>query len=153
MMLIVTALCCVFALSACEDKDVSALAMDKRYISEDDVKKEYNQQLSYVFHSNGTGEYTRHYDYISIFEDGSSHLHYKIHFKYTYVDSDKSAVVCFYDSIERLDGDDGTMNPTNWSMLLTVSKNVLATAGSYGYGFWINEDYLKKIPNFGAQTA
>ena len=157
MMLIIIAICCMFAFSACEEDDnVSVLAIDKRYILANDVKKEVNKQDSYVFHFDGTGEYTLHYDYIlwdEANDEKNTHNHYKIHFKYTYVDGDKSAVVCFYDNIERLEGDNGKANPTDWSALLTVSKNVLATAGSYGYVFWINEDYLKAIPNFGKQTA
>ena len=150
MMLIITTLCCVFAFSACEDNDVSELVMDKRYIREDDAKKESQQQSSYVFHSDGTGEYTFHYDGYNDYD----HEHYKITFKYTYADGDKSAVVCFYDSAEALegnyDGGYGLGYLTKWSRVLLVSKNVLVLGGTE---VWINEDYLKTIPNFGKQPA
>ena len=138
-MLIVITLCCAFAFTAC-GKDELTLVMDKRYIFENDAKKDADKQASFIFHSNGTGEYTIHDDYYDI------HEHYVIHFKYTYADSDKSAVVCFYDSITRLDGDDGSSH-TKWSRLVTISKNVLVTSAS---DYWINEDYLKTIPNFHA---
>ena len=143
IMLIITTLCCVFAFPGC-DEDVSKLAMNKRYINEADVDKDADEQQSYVFHSNGTGEYTYH------FNGGyPNRYHIVIHFKYTYVDSDKRAVVGFYDSLERLEDDDGKFNNNGWTSLVTISKNVLATADSSGYTFWINEDYLKTIPNFG----
>ncbi|MCH5147375.1 MAG: hypothetical protein J1F61_05175 [Clostridiales bacterium] len=135
LMLVVVTLCCAFAFTACGSD--GKLAMDKRYIFSSEVKKDAAEQSSFVFHSNGTGEYTLHDDY--------SHAHYVIHFKYTYADSDKSAVVCFYDSITTLDGDDGSYTSTNWSRLVTISKNVLVTGAST---FWINEDYLKTIPNY-----
>lgn len=139
LMLVVVTLCCAFAFTACGND--GKLAMDKRYIYEDDAKADSAEQRSYIFHSKGTGEFTYHYD------SGSMHEHYVIHFKYTYADSDKSAVVCFYDSITRLDGDDGSYTLTNWSRLVTISKNVLVTGAST---YWINEDYLKTIPNFHA---
>ena len=146
-MLILT-LCCGLALTACGKAEATAgtLAMNKRYIRESDVKEDSSKQISYVFYSNGTGKYTYHYDYESIFNP--EHSHYVITFQYTYADNDKSAVVCFYDSFEALEGNT-TEALTDWSTLVTVSKNVLATTGSYGYTFWINEDYLKNIPNFG----
>lgn len=144
--LIVTALCCVFAFTACENDDTTGLVTDKHYIKSSDVRKDADEQVFYVFHSDGTGEYTYHYDYESSLYP--EHNHYVISFKYTYVDSDKSAVVCFYDGIERLDGDDGSYTFTSWTELVTVSKNVLTTVGNYGYIFWINEDYLNTIPNY-----
>lgn len=136
--LIVITLSCAFAFTACGSD--AKLAMEKRYIHEADVGE--SNQRSYLFHSNGTGEYTFHYD------SATTHSHYIIHFKYTYVDNDKSAVVCFYDSVEILQGNSSNPGKT-WSNLVTVSKNVLTTVGS-GYVFWINEDYLDEIPNFHA---
>lgn len=136
--LLVTTLCCAFAFTACGSD--AKLVMNKRYIYYVEVKKDVAEQSSYVFHSNGTGEYTNHTD-----DNYGSHKHYVIHFKYTYVDKEKSAVVCFYDSLERLEGDDGKYTSTTWSSLVTISKNVLATGSST---LWINEDYLKTIPNY-----
>ena len=138
LMLVVVTLCCAFAFTACGND--GKLAMDKRYIYEGDAKADSDEQRSYIFHSRGTGEYTYHFD-----DSYGSHYHYVIHFKYTYVDEDKSAVACFYDSITRLDGDDGSYTSTTWSSLVIISKNVLTTGSST---FWINEDYLKTIPNY-----
>lgn len=148
VMMVFVALICTFTFSACSGTDASAssgvakLAMNKRYIRSGYVNENIENQDFYVFYANGTGEYTYHY------ESTYSHSHYKIYFKYTYVDSDKSAVACFYDSIERLDGDGGGYVSTKWYELVTVSKNVLTTVGT-SYVFWINEDYLKMIPHFG----
>lgn len=146
----IVALICTFTFVACSNTDdptsstQATLVMNKRYIHEEYVRSETKSQLSYIFHADGTGEYTYHDDYLGNYLE--EHNHYIIHFKYTYVDADKSAVVCFYDSIERLDGDDGKYTSTTWSVLLTVSKNVLATSASI---FWINEDYLKTLSHFG----
>ena len=152
VMMIIAAIICSFTFVACSDNDVSAssdaatLVMDKHYINADYVNEDTEKQIYYVFHADGTGEFIYHYDFSGSYYE--SHYHYIIHFKYTYVDNDKSAVVCFYDSIERLDGDDKTYNSTSWSSLVTVSKNVLTTVGS-GYTFWISEDYLKNLTHFG----
>ncbi len=146
VIMIIAALICSFSFVACSNTDVS-LAMDKRYIYDGAVNKDAEKQIFYVFHRDSTGEYTYHYD--GTYE----HYHYIIHFKYTYVDGEKSAVVCLYDSLERLDGDDGSSISTRWSELVSASKNVLATVGSKGYIFWINEDYLKELPNFGKPST
>lgn len=138
-MIIIATLICSLAFTACNTD--AKLAMDKRYISESDVRKDAEKQVYYIFHSDGTGEYTYHYD------GTYTHSHYILHFKYTYVDGDKSAVACFYDSIESLANDEG-YKPVGWSELVTVSKNVLATVGTSGYVFWINEDYLEELTNF-----
>lgn len=163
-MMLIVAFCCAFGLTACGEKantvgDDAALVINKRYIREYDANnkeksEQESEQFYYVFYLNGTGELVRHYDYNSSYGDEySDHFHYSVHFKYTYVDSDKSAVVCFYDSFERLEGDDGKASvSSDWSRLITVSKNLLATTGSGGYLFWINEDYLKTIPNFNVKT-
>ena len=154
----VVTLCSLFAFTACvkigETKGEGAtaeesLVMNKRYISEEDVRKAENKQRYYLFSPDGTGKYVYHFDYISSISDYyNTHEHYVIYFKYTFADSEKSAVVCFYDRLERIDGDDGSYNDaTSWSTLVNVSKNVLTTIGS-SYYFWINEDYLETIPNF-----
>ena len=155
-MMIIIALVCTFTFVACsnadatDDSDVATLVMNKRYINKNYVSKDTEKQIFYVFHANGTGEYTYHYDhdYVDASFESHTHNHYIIRFNYTYVDDDKSAVVCFYDSIERLDGDDGTYKATTWTQLVTVSKNVLVTVET-SYIFWINEDYLKTLPHFG----
>lgn len=145
LMLVVATLYCAFAFSACSND--SKLAMNKLYIRSSDVRLDADEQETYIFHSNGTGEYTYHRDYDS--SNSSIHQHYTIHFKYTYVDKDKSAVMCFYDSIERLEGDDGSYTTTYWHSLVTISKNVLMTISTtVGYTYWINEDYLDDIPNY-----
>lgn len=145
-MLLVVTLCCAFAFTACGSD--AKLAMNKLYIRSSNVRLDADKQETYIFHSDGTGEYTYHYDRTTTSGTYDEHNHYIIHFKYTYVDKDKSAVMCFYDSIERLEGDDGSSH-TAWSKLVTISKNVLMTISTTtGYDYWINEDYLDEIPNY-----
>ncbi len=141
---IVACLGLLFAFTACDSTGGGALKMEKKYFHEDNVKKDAAEQVYYLFHADGTGEYYYYYD--SIY-DGVTH--YTMHFKYTYADSEKSAIVYFYDSVTY--ADDHTAEKSDKSYrrgLLTVSENVLASAGSSGYVFYVCEDYLKEIPNF-----
>lgn len=131
------------AFSACDSE--YELKMNTRYIDEEDTDLATEQQTYYIFNSNGMGAY--HYYYNSSY-DGV--YDYVITFKYVYADSDKSAVVCFYDGVEYSDNHIATKSVSSeWNRLLTVSGNVLASAGSYGYTFFINENYLPQIPNYG----
>lgn len=146
ILLIVTVCCAVFSLSACgvNSGNVAGLEMDKKYIYYDSVNEDKNEYESYyIFYANGTGK-RRCFKIVT-----SSVDDYTINFKYTFVDKDKSAVVCFYDSVDYGDKHNTSYKPSSdWSVLLTVSKNVLCSAGIYGYSFYINENYLKTIPNF-----
>ena len=167
----------VTALAACDNaggKAISALQTEKKYLAESTVNSglteedilaqpgEYlTYQSYYVFHADGTCEYVcNKIDY----RDYNIHAKYTLHFKYTFVDEEKSAVACFYDRLDNqsiiLKGyKDETDNEgipydydfTDWSRLVTVSKNVLCVMGT-GYTFYVNEDYVKQIPNFNKQT-
>ncbi|MDE7439382.1 MAG: hypothetical protein K2N23_02625 [Clostridia bacterium] len=137
----------LFGLSAC-DSNVGQLQMDKKYFDSDYLDFTNGSEEYYIFHSDGTGEYRYYSPYYSY--DNSLHsssVDYTINFKYTYADEDKSAVVCFYDSVEYGSENGSAIVSTGWSGLLTVSKNVLCW-GSSIIGFYINEDYLETIPNF-----
>lgn len=129
----------VCAFSACGD-DIDELQMNTKYISTYDVGEEANKQSYFIFNSDGTGEYRY---YLPSYND------YTVHFKYTYTDKDKSSAVCFYDSVEYGAGHlSSTTIESNWSYVLTVSKNVVCRVSSYGYSIYVNENYLKTIPNF-----
>lgn len=139
---------CLF--SACGG---SALKMNDKYILDIDVKENENEQVYFIFYSNGTGKYKYYYNHVSSIDSSYNYTNdYTITFKYTYADGDNSAVVCFYDSVEY--GSNHTQNgstvSTSWTRLLTVSDNVLCYASSSGYTYYINENYLKTIPNFGS---
>ena len=140
----------LFALSACGG---SSLQMNKKYIDEEYVKDAEAQQSYYLFRSDGTGIYKCYYDYDSPYDPSNDFtMDYTVTFKYVYVDNQREAVVCFYDSVEYGEVDTGDYNrvESDWSVLLTVSRNVLCSAGTGGYTFYINEDYLDEIPDFGA---
>lgn len=126
------------------------LKMDKKYsyVYQDPSLDE----TFIIFHKNGTGEYYRYTKYTSEVDSRFDFcLERTIHFKYTFADSAKEAVVCFYESVEYGERDDGSSNVrTNWDMLLTVSENVLCYAGSSGYSIYVCEDYLPQIPNYGS---
>ena len=163
---------CFATLAACDSNDngknIGALKTEKKYLEESTVNSTLTEQdiidsaddfyltyqQYYIFHSNGTGEYV--YNGID-YESGGYIVHakYTIKFKYTYVDDDKSAIACFYDSLENnstVIGDYNTGNPfpysfNSWSRLITVSNDVLCLTGT-GYTFYVNEDYAKKLTNF-----
>lgn len=143
ILLIVTVCCAVFSLSACgaNSGSVAGLEMDKKYIYKSDINIDEDMQSYYIFYANGTGKH-QYKSYLQgyIYD-------YTINFKYTFVDKDKSAVVCFYDSVEYGEKHDTSDISTDWSVLLTVSKNVLCYVNG-NYYFYINENYLKTIPNF-----
>lgn len=129
----------VLGLVACGDDDV-ALEYKVRYICDDNyMRSEDGYKKTYLtFNKDGYGYYHRYYRYDSF----SNITEYTIKFKYTFVDSDKSTVACFYDSISYSDNHtSGTGNYDNWSGVYTVSKNVLMSLSGTTY---INENYLKK---------
>ena len=119
------------------------LQSGKKYIREDDAKDLAYEQNYLLFNADGTGEYRNYYIF-----DGDLYSKYNedytIKFKYTYVDADKSAVVCFYDSIEFGEyHNDERDTYSGWSRLYTVSKNVICTASS-SMVFYINDNYRKE---------
>lgn len=152
------------AFTACGDKggnDVSKLQMNKKYIAhatvnstltEQDIIDKSSQYLVYehyyVFYSDGTGILVN--NRITFGDSSRVHCKYTLHFKYTYVDDDQSAVVCFYDSVENNSVVLSTNEPyayslSGWTTLFTVSKNVICAAGTNGYSFFINEEYAKQL--------
>lgn len=134
--LIVCSLALLLALPACNTSSNSVLQYDKKYIYDDFVGKS-GEECYYIFYSNGTGVRRYFHAY------GTYCTDYRLTFKYTYIDDDKEAITCFFDSVEYGNKNDATIS-TDWSALLTVSKNVLCT----GTSFYINEDFLNEIPNF-----
>ena len=144
-------------LAACDDgksdqsgnnliKSEYDLQMGKKYIRSSDTNKKIYEQEYVLFRANGTGE-LRHF-YVS--ESSPQYNNdYIIQFKYIYADGDKSTVVCFFDSVTYGSKHSETEKvSSDWSKLLSVSKNVITNVGS-NYIFFINEDYLNDLPNFG----
>lgn len=147
--LIVCSLALLLALPACDNPSNGTsngdcdLQYDKKYIYLTNVNND--KDCYYLFLADGTGFYRYYHKYEDSLFEKTYIYDYTVNFKYTYADNDKSAVVCLFDSVEYGSTDNTKEVKTNWSILLTVSKNVLCTTSG---SFYINEDYLKEIPNF-----
>ena len=139
----------IFALSACGTNAAagSPLQTEKKYINEESVAAASDKQSYYLFHGDNTGIY-RYYAFYESY--GTTRIYdYTVTFKYEFVDQQKEAVVCLYDSVEYGDTHNQNEISSTWNVLLTVSHNVLCSASSGGYSFYIHEEYLSEIPNFG----
>lgn len=152
-------------LIACKDNSIEVV-YGKKYILSDDVNEEADKQRYYVIKDDGTMIY-RYYKIYNEKTDETQIIDYILQYRYTFVDSDKSSIVCFYDSLidssVYIDKDGKTFPLKDYyigynylpdkdaSELIIVSKNVLCIAGT-GYTFYINEDYVKNIPNFNKTT-
>ncbi len=143
LLAVTAAIGCLLVFSACGSD--TELQMNTRYIHEAHTRDSLEQQRYLLFTSDGVGIY--HYYDESTY---SGITDYTVTFKYSFADSDKSAVICFFDSVKFGEKHTGSKDfSTDWNWLLTVSGNVLASAGSYGYTFYISENYLPQIPNYG----
>ena len=150
-------------LIACKDNSTEVV-YGKKYILSDDVNEDADKQCYYVIKDDGTMIY-RYYKIYNEKTDETQIIDYILQYLYTFVDSDKSSIVCFYDSLidssVYIDKDGKTfplkvyyvysLPDKDDSGLIMVSKNVLCIAGT-GYTFYINEDYVKTIPNFNKTT-
>lgn len=98
----------------------------------------------YIFTSADEGEH--HYYYAGI--DSNSRIYsYTIHFRYKIVGE---MAHCFFDSVEYGVDDTEKTVSSDWTRSLGADVDFLMqTNGTY----YINEDYLKEIPNFGANDA
>lgn len=140
----VLALCFMPALGlvACGD-DFGEIEFKTKYVRENKhMRSDDYHQTYYLFYEDGTGVYHR-YDEITV--SATSIIEYSISFKYTYLDSDKSAVRCYFDSVKLGDKNTWSVDADDlddWASTLTVSKNVLMT--SQGVSF-INADYMKNV--------
>ena len=166
-LLVAIVVCALLAFTACADitNDSYALQTEKKYIYEGCVNQDTSQSLRYyVFHKDGTAEYYRKStekhttwdaatnDYVSVVYN----YDYTIYYKYFFVDKDKSTIFYTYDHYEN-NSTDGKGNKLELSQsnagngMLMVSKNVVIATGS-SYSYYINEDYIKQIPNFNLPT-
>ena len=137
-----------FGLVACDDDkaDYTELAIGvKYYASGWYLRSENEYEKTYVaFAKNNTGVF--HYYDEDFYYDRVAE--YTIKFKYTYVDEDKSVVVCFYDGVELGRYNTATLpnSISRWTGTFTVSQNVLM-AGCTVISipdYFINANYLNK---------
>lgn len=163
---------CLFTLAACEEEKVEdyGIVYGKKYILGSDIHEKATEQHYYIFYRNGMCKY---HSYSKDVGANNSYIivrDYTVQYRFTFVDEDKSTIVYFYDGVT----DDSTFTDasgnvttlkesdywkqsefayeylpdTDDSSLITVSKNVLCTVGTYGYAFYVNEDYVSNLPNF-----
>lgn len=121
--------------------DIGVLQMDTKYVLSTEINRDESKKNYFIFHEDGTGEY-KYYDYSS-----GNVSDFTFYLKYTFVDAEKSTVVCFYDSVEYHDGNVGSKANSLWCRTVGVSKNVLVETGG---SIYINENYVaENLPNFG----
>lgn len=137
---------CVFAgcSRTASGGEMGTLELNKKYIHESYVQDKDGNYSYYIFTSADEGEH--HYYYAGI--DSNSRIYsYTIHFRYKIVGE---MAHCFFDSVEYGVDDTEKSVSSNWSSSLGADVDFLMlTNGTY----YINEDYLKEIPNFGADDA
>ncbi len=123
----------------------SGLVFDKKYVRSGSAEGRENY---FIFRADGTGDFVRNYD-----SDSPNDQHYTMHFKWFYADSEESAVACFYDGVKyREDHQNGTVYDDT-TYLVTVSEHVLCANNGSSTSYYINEDDLDKLPNFGMEDV
>lgn len=137
---------CVFAgcSRTASGGEMGTLELNKKYIHESYVQDEDGNYSYYIFTSADEGEYRYYYAGI----DSNSRIYsYTIHFRYKIVGE---MAHCFFDSVEYGVVDTEKTVSSDWTSSLGADTDFLmSTSGSY----YFNEDYLKEMPNFGADDA
>ena len=137
---------CVFAgcSRTASGGEMGTLELNKKYIHESYVQDKDGNYSYYIFTSADEGEH--HYYYAGI--DSNSRIYsYTIYFRYKIVGE---MAHCFFDSVEYGVDDTEKTVSSDWTSSLGADVDFLMqTNGTY----YINEDYLKEIPNFGADDA
>ena len=77
---------------------------------------------------------------------------YTITFKYSFTDSQKSKVACFFDSVAYSADDTEKDDCDGWHGIYEIGDGMILCLGMYGYITYVGENYLKRIPNFGKNT-
>ena len=118
------------------------LTLNKKYIFEEDVSEESDEQSYFIFTSSDMGEY--HYYYRSqSFNEGKKISSYTITFRYKITGE---TVNCFFDSVEYDAEHNQNSVSSSWATMYGADEDFLISANG---AYYFNEDYLKEIPNFG----
>lgn len=112
----------------------------------------------FVFYSDGTCTRFSHRNAYSSSSYFTRDTDVEMYYKYTYLDEQRTGIICFIDGIKETSyDDDGNVYDINTTLspsyekdyyIFSVSKNVLMYAGESSYTFYINENYVDEIPNF-----
>lgn len=136
----------IFALSACGTNAAagSPLQTEKKYINEESVAAASDKQSYYLFHGDNTGIY-RYYAFYESY--GTTRIYdYTVTFKYEFVDRQKEAVVCLYDSVEYGDTHNQNEISSTWSVLLTVSHMFCARQAAADMPFIFMRSIFPRFP-------
>lgn len=141
---ILTFVCLALCLAGCGNGTGGLQYGEKYYTgTASNINKENEAEKSYfVFGKSGKGQYRVYF--FSTYDNKIGD--YTITFSYTFVDKEKEAVVCTFESVDYGEKHTDSKNrPTDWDLLLTVSENVLMTQGGTLY---YSASYLSAHPNF-----
>ena len=141
LLLCIVSLVALFAFAGC-DKSVksdngAALELNVKYIHEGATRIDEDFQTYFVFTSQNEGYYVYYYSYSSLTE------HYKVNFIYIF---EADTVLCFYDSVEYFSDHNDEDESSTWNFTLLPTENCLMSVGNT---YYINENFLDEIPNYG----
>lgn len=122
--------------------EMGTVALNKKYIHEEDVGEDVAQQTYFIFTSADTGKYHYYSKYSGEVES------YTITFRYKLVGEMAN---CFFHSVEYDAADNQRIAKSDWTRSLGADTDFLMSASGV---YFFNEDFLKEeIPNFGADGA
>lgn len=116
----------------------ASVTLNKKYIEGGSVSVPESEQTYFIFSSADSGKY--HYYY---YGGGTYYWSYTINFHYK-VNSD--VIFMFYDSVEYDAVDTRKGVESSWAEFLIVDADFMVSAQKE---FYVCEDYLDEIPNFG----
>lgn len=163
-LLALTAACCAAAVSfvGCSDKNTATGSPDslqfntKYYHYQGMHDNEDGHAVYFIFYSDGTCMRYSHN------RNNDRDIDIEMYYKYTYLDEQRTGIVCFIDGIKETQyNDDGSVYYVDTSLspsyekdyyVLSISKNVVMSSGVYGHTLYINENYVDEIPNFYPKT-
>lgn len=134
----------------CTDKNrvENKLTYDRKYIYDDHIDKSEGEQIYFIFSSDGIGKY-HCYQERPNYEDRPNDV-YSYTISFIYINNTENGVVyCFYDSVEfdAVDNAKYVFGGSTWTATYTYNNDLLASIG--GETYFICEDFIDKIPNFG----
>ncbi len=144
----------LFALAGCaRDGNLASgntkkaeVALNKKYVFQEDIALEEGEQTYFVFTDSDEGYFHYYYYYYSDYQGTEEITEYTVYFKYYIVDD---MLTCFFDSVEygEKHTEEKDQVKTYWKDTLAANKNYLMNMGG---NYYVNVDFLEnEIPNYG----
>lgn len=144
----------LFALAGCaRDGNLASgntkkaeVALNKKYVFQEDIASEEGEQTYFVFTDSDEGYFHYYYYYYSDYQGTEKITEYTVYFKYYIVDD---MLTCFFDSVEygEKHTEEKDQVKTYWKDTLAANKNYLMNMGG---NYYVNVDFLEnEIPNYG----